>query len=159
MDMANMGVDAVNRTEQSNSGGSDVNSDSNTQINGTDFGDLGKTAQDLGSGDPKKVGEAINDLVAKILKAVGAEPKEQAGKGEAPPAESGGKAGGASGGGGEAEGAGAGAGGVEDLIKQLAEALGLGPEQTDKLMQAVNEAKGAESGEQSGMQETAEAET
>lgn len=155
MDMANMGVDAVNSTEQSNSGGSDVNSDSNTQINGTDFGDLGKTAQDLGSGDPKKVGEAINDLVAKILKAVGAEPKEEAGKGEAPPAEGGGKTGGAPGGG---EPEGAGAGGVEDLIKQLAEALGLSPEQTDKLMQAVNEAKGDESGEQSGMQETAEAE-
>lgn len=155
MDMANMGVDAVNSTDQSNSGGSDVNSDSNTQINGTDFGDLGKTAQDLGSGDPKKVGEAINDLVAKILKAVGAEPKEEAGKGEAPPAEGGGKTGGAPGGG---EPEGAGAGGVEDLIKQLAEALGLSPEQTDKLMQAVNEAKGDESGEQSGMQETAEAE-
>jgi hypothetical protein len=155
MDMGNMGVDAVNRTEQSNSGGSDVNTNSNTQINGTDFGDLGKTAQDLGSGDPKKVGEAINDLVAKILKAVGAEPKEEAGEGEAPPAESGGKTGGASGGGGEPEGAGA--GGVEDLIKQLAEALGLGPEQTDKLMQAVNEAKEAESGKQSGMQAPADA--
>jgi hypothetical protein len=157
MDMANMGVDAVNSTDQSNSGGSDVNTDSNTQINGTDFGDLGKTAQDLGSGDPKKVGEAINDLVAKILKAVGAEPKEEAGKGEAPPAESGGTAGGASGGGGEPEGAGA--GGVEDLIKQLAEALGLSPEQTDKLMQAVNEAKGAESGEESGMEAPADATT
>jgi hypothetical protein len=155
MDMGNMGVDAVNRTEQSNSGGSDVNTDSNTQINGTDFGDLGKTAQDLGSGDPKKVGEAINDLVAKILKAVGAEPKEEAGEGEAPPAESGGKTGGASGGGGEPKGAGA--GGVEDLIKQLAEALGLSPEQTDKLMQAVNEAKGAESGKQSGMEAPADA--
>jgi hypothetical protein len=146
------GTDAVH----GGGGESQVDTDSQTQFNGQNVDDAmgGGTeqlGQDMMSGDSKKMGDAINQMVDKIIKAVqeamGGDEEAAAGGGEAPA----GGSGGAAPAGGEEEKASK----TEELIKLLAEALGLSPEQADKLTQAVNE-KSSETAS-SGVPETAEA--
>jgi hypothetical protein len=135
-------MSGVNGPDAVQGGGSEnqLDTDSQAQFNGKGLDDaLGggteQLGQDIMSGDSKKAGDAINQLVDKIMKAVeealaGAGGAE--GGGESPSGSGGGSA---PAGGSEAEKAGK----TEELIKLLAEALGLSPEQADKLAQAVNE--------------------